>query len=158
MMSERSLIDAGFTIEKTVAATPAAVFRAFSDAAAKAAWFSGPPDWDRTEARFDFREGGIEVNEGGPKGGPKHRFEARYHDIIPNERIVYTYQMWLDGRPISVSLTSIELKAAGAGTRIVFREQGAFLDGREDPALREQGSNWLISLLAEHVERDLAQA
>jgi uncharacterized protein YndB with AHSA1/START domain len=157
-MTKRSVIHAGFTIEKTVAAPPAAVFRAFSDAEAKAAWFSSPPDWEVSEKRFDFRDGGVEVSEGGPKGGPKHRFEARYHDIVPGERIAYSYQMWLDGQRTSVSLTTIELTPDGAGTRIVFREHGAFLDGRDDPAAREQGSNWLMSMLADHLERKLAQA
>ena len=34
---------------------------------------------------------------------------------------------------ISVSLATIELKPEGTGTRLTFTEQGAFLDGYDDP-------------------------
>ena len=40
---------------------------------------------------MDFRVGGKEVNRGGPKGGPVHTFNAIYQDIVPEQRIVYSY-------------------------------------------------------------------
>ena len=42
--------------------------------------------------------------------------------------------MHLDDTRISVSLATVELKPAGKGTRLIFTEQGAFLDGYDDPA------------------------
>ena len=36
---------------------------------------------------------------GGPPCGPKHIYSAIYQDIVPNERIVYTYDMHLDRTP-----------------------------------------------------------
>ena len=38
---------------------------------------------------------------------------------------------------------------AGKGTRLTLTEHGAFLDGHEDPALREQGTRWLLEKLGE---------
>jgi uncharacterized protein YndB with AHSA1/START domain len=79
--------------------------------------------------------------------GPVTDFEARYFDVVPNERIVYAYQMHLDERKISVSLATIEFKPAGSGTRLVLTEQGAFLDGYDDAGKRETGSGVLMDQL-----------
>ena len=103
-MIERSITHATFVLERTYDATPARVFNAFADPVAKARWFVGPEDWDQGERSMDFRVGGREVDAGGPKGGPTSYFEARYQDIVPDQRIVYTYEMRLDGVRISVSL------------------------------------------------------
>jgi uncharacterized protein YndB with AHSA1/START domain len=78
---------------------------------------------------LDFRIGGQESSRGGPEGGPTYAFEARYEDIVPNERIITSYQMSLNGERISVSVATIELKAQGAATRLILTEQGAYLDG-----------------------------
>ena len=86
----------------------------------------GPEDWGQSRFEMDFRFGGREVNSGGPKQGPVHTFNALYQDIVPNERIIYSYDMHLDDNRISVSLASIELKPEGTGTRLVFTEQGSF--------------------------------
>ena len=48
--------------------------------------------------------------------------------------------MHLDEVRISVSLATLELKPAGSGTRMVYTEQGAFLDGYDDAGQREEGT------------------
>src|SRR5207249_2425072 len=111
-----------FVIERTYDASPARVIAAFADPKIKARWFAGPPEWGPEESELDFRVGGREISRGGPTGGPIHSFEARYHDIIPNERIVFTYDMHLDEKRISVSLATVELKPAGKGTKLTFTE------------------------------------
>jgi uncharacterized protein YndB with AHSA1/START domain len=157
-MANSSVVHAGFTIERRVKASPAAVFKAFSDPVEKARWFAGPSDWEKGQASFDFRVGGMETSAGGPKGGPMHAFNCRYMDIVPGERIVYVYDMHVGEPRISVSLTTIELKADGEGTLLTFTEHGAFLDGHDTPAAREQGSRWLMDRLAASVERQAAAA
>src|SRR6185503_14165314 len=99
------------------------------------------------ESEMDFRVGGREVSKGGPKGGPVHAFNAIYQDIVPDERIIYSYDMHLGETRISVSVTTIELKPRGGGTHLVFTEQGAFLDGFDNPALREEGTRELLEAL-----------
>ncbi|WP_374575874.1 SRPBCC family protein [Phenylobacterium sp.] len=147
-MTERTVTHAMFTIERTFPAKPARVFKAFADPQAKAMWFGGPDDWDETERSLDFRVGGREVSAGGPPGGPLHRFDALYYEIIENERIIYAYEMHLGGVRISVSIATIELKPSGGGTRFVMTEQGAFLDGFDNPSLREEGTLQLVDALA----------
>ncbi|HEY7294953.1 MAG TPA: SRPBCC family protein [Dehalococcoidia bacterium] len=157
-MTERSVTHASFVIERIYDATPARVFAAWADPAAKSRWFAGPDDWQAGEHELDFRVGGREHVSGGPPGGPVHTFEGRYHDIVPNERIVSTYDMYLDGTRISVSLATVELKPAGAGTRLIYSEQGAFFDGLDDPALREHGTAELLDALGAELQRAPANA
>jgi uncharacterized protein YndB with AHSA1/START domain len=66
---------------------------------------------------------------------------------VPNQRLVYTYEMRLDDRKISVSLATIELAPAGGGTRLKVTEQGAFLDGYDDAGKREHGTGLLLDRL-----------
>lgn len=148
---KRSVTHATFTLERTFKSPPAKVFKAFSDPKAKAQWFKPPPDWDQ-QHELDFRVGGREISRGGPKGGTHHAMEARYWDIVTNERIICTYDMHLDDRHISVSLQTIELHAEGTGTRLVFTEAGAYLDGYDDAGQREQGSKGLLDQLVTAVD------
>ena len=157
-MTQRSVTHTTFVIERTYDASPARVFAAFADPAIKKRWFAGPPEWGPDESEMDFRVGGRETNRGGPKGGPIHSFDARYQDIVPNERIVFTYDMHLDDKRISVSLSTVELKPAGAGTRLIFTEQGAFLDGYDNPAGREHGTGELLDNLGAELRRSAASA
>src|SRR5882757_7020264 len=116
----RSAVHASFTITRTWKASPARVFAAFADEDAKAKWFGGPPGFEQHEKSFDFREGGRETLSGRHANGKITAFDCLYRDIVPNERIVYSYVMHLDGRKISVSQACIELKPEGAGTKLVL--------------------------------------
>ena len=107
-MPKPSVVHATFAVERTFDATPAEMFNAFADPKAKAQWFGGPDDWDRGPREFDFRVGGRERTSGGPKGGTIHVFDCIYQDIVPNQRIIYTYDLHLGASRISVSLTTIE--------------------------------------------------
>ena len=150
---KRSVTHATFVIERSYDASPATVFGAWSDAKAKARWFGGPDDWGPAEHTLDFRIGGLEVSRGGPKGGQVHTYEARYYDIVPNERIILAYDMHLDDRRISVSLATVEFKPEGKGTRLTFTELGAFLDGYDNPAEREHGTGELLDALGRALRR-----
>jgi len=157
-MAEQSVTHATFVVEHTYDASPARVFAAWADPAAKARWFAGPDEWESSGHELDFRVGGRERVSGGPKGGPVHTFEARYHDIVPNERIVSAYAMYMDETRISVSLATVELRPAGAGTRLIYTEQGAFLDGHDTPAERERGTRDLLDALGAELRREPANA
>jgi uncharacterized protein YndB with AHSA1/START domain len=156
-MSERSVTHATFVVERTYEASPARVYAAWSDPAAKARWFADPDD-PGGEYELDFRIGGRELSRGGGPDGHVYTFDARYQDIVPEERIVYTYEMQQGETRISVSLATVELEPAGAGTRLVFTEQGAFLDGHDTPDLREQGTGSLLDALGSALQREHASA
>jgi uncharacterized protein YndB with AHSA1/START domain len=151
-MTERSVTHATFVIERSYPAAPARVFRALCDPAAKSKWFVGPGDWDVARYEIDFRVGGREINSGGRSGEPLHSFNAIYQDIVENHRIVYAYDMLVGDTRISVSLATIELKPDGSGTRLVFTEQGVFLDGWDDAAGRERGTSDLLEALGRSLQ------
>jgi uncharacterized protein YndB with AHSA1/START domain len=145
-MSDRSVLHATFSLERRYQVSPRRVFAAWADPEAKARWFAGPG----AEHELDFRVGGREACRGSHEGGPPLTFESLYRDIVPGERIVYTSALSADGVLATVSLTTVEFESAEDGTRLVLTEQGTFLDGREDPAWREQGTvQWLDALGAE---------
>ena len=146
-MTERSTEHTSFVIERRYTAPPARVFAAWADPVQKAQWFVGPDEWIKFTHETDFRVGGRERLSTGPAGGPMHKFDCCYQDIVPDQRIIYSYDMHLDEKRISVSLTTVELKPAGKGTRLVFTEQGAFLDGTDTVTMREQGTNGLLDKL-----------
>ncbi len=151
-MSQRNASHSTFVIKRTLDATPARVFAAWAHKEKKGHWFGGPDAWERSDHEFDFRVGGREYLSGGPPGTPPHIFNASYHDIVPDQRIVYSYDMHIGDKRISVSLATIEFKPAGNGTQLVLTEQGVFLDGYDDAGSREQGTNGLVDQLAAYVQ------
>jgi uncharacterized protein YndB with AHSA1/START domain len=145
-----------FTLERALRQAPAQAFRAFSDPALKRRWFGPPADWTDVEWSLDFRVGGGELSVGRDPGGALHEFRCRYHDIVDGERIVFAYDLLLDGRRLSVSLTTVEVRPDGEGTRLVFTEHGAFFDDLEDPAEREHGTGLLLDGLEVFLAEEMA--
>ncbi|GGF40530.1 activator of HSP90 ATPase [Youhaiella tibetensis] len=157
-MTTRSVTHATFTLRRTYPVPARRVFAAFADPKRKAAWFNGPEEWGPDEHSFDFRVGGRETSRGGPPGGVVHTFNAIYHDIVENERIIYSYDMHLDDTRISVSVATLELRPKDGGTELVLTEQGAFLDGFDDAGGREQGTRDLLDTLGDFLAREAADA
>lgn len=147
-MTEHSVVHATFTLEREYAVPPARVFEAWSDPAQKARWFSGGP----FQHDLDFRIGGREINQGHVDDGKLLAFESFYREIVPDERIVYTSTLSANGEVQTVSMTTVQLSAEGKGTRLVLTEQGAYLDGNEEPAWREQGTGDWLDKLGTHLQ------
>ncbi|QQE78320.1 SRPBCC family protein [Alicyclobacillus sp. SO9] len=145
-MNEHFAIHNTFAIERVYNASPMRVFAAWANPKQKEEWFLKADD-------FDFRVGGEESHQGGPAAGPLYTFHAWYHDIVPNERIVYTYTLDTDGRRMSTSVATVEFKPEGTGTKLIYTEQGVFLDGLDTPAQREQGTSEMLDKLDKQLEK-----
>ena len=141
-----------FVIERTYDIPIAEVFRAWSEPELKARWFAGSSDALRSGYELDFRIGGHELNRGGPPGGPVFTYDSEYRDIVPEQRIVYTYEMFADDQRLSVSVATIQFHAQGATTRLVLTEQGVFLDGHDTSAQREEGTRGILEALARFLD------
>jgi uncharacterized protein YndB with AHSA1/START domain len=110
----RSVVHATFHLERTYDAPIARVWQALTDEQAKQKRFGGTPgEWELLERHMDVRVGGSERLKGHWKGGIVSTFDATYHDVVPNERLVYSYMMHLDSKKISVSLATMQLTAEG---------------------------------------------
>ncbi|MGP3533727.1 SRPBCC domain-containing protein [Microbacterium sp. RD1] len=149
----RTVAHAGFTLVRDYPASVAQVWAAFADEDQKRTWFGTDDAWAAGEWRFDFRVGGVDVAEGEFHGGPLSRYEARYTDIVENERIVVTYDMWLDGDHISTSVVSFEFEPVAIGTRFTHTEHGVHLDGLDDGAGRREGTVGVLDRLAAFLAR-----
>jgi uncharacterized protein YndB with AHSA1/START domain len=151
-ITARSIVHGSFTLTRIYDAPIARVFRAFSDVEAKSKWFSGPPGWKLIKRVFDFREGGREHTSGRFDNGMVTSFDATYHDIVFNERIIYSYVMEMSGRRISVSQASLQFKAEGKGTKFTITEYGDFLDSYDDAGSREHGTGDLLDKLGQSLK------
>jgi uncharacterized protein YndB with AHSA1/START domain len=151
-MSGRSVIHGTFAIERSYLATPSRVFAAFASTDAKSnwGWIDRRAEEDGAPAaELDFRVGGRE-RFCFKQHGTAFRYDARYYDIVPDQRIIYSYEIYADDIRLSVSVATIEFVSNGDGTALTWTEQGAFLDGtdgNEAPVLRREGTVALLDLL-----------
>jgi uncharacterized protein YndB with AHSA1/START domain len=152
-MTQSTVAHDTFVIERTYDVPVAEVFRAWADPKLKARWLAGSAEALGNGYELDFRIGGREVNRGGPPGGPVYLYESQFRDIVPEQRIVYTYEMFADDTRLSVSVTTVEFHDHGAATQLVLTEQGVFLDGHDTAAQREEGTRALFESLAEVLTR-----
>jgi uncharacterized protein YndB with AHSA1/START domain len=84
---------------------------------AKARWFRDPAGWVSAPHELEFRVGGRELSSGG-QGCPVHAYRALYWDIVEDARIVYIYEMLIDGTRVSIrwQRSSSSRTVAGRGS------------------------------------------
>jgi uncharacterized protein YndB with AHSA1/START domain len=157
-MNEPSVIHSTFVIERNYPKPPEIVFSAFADPAKKRRWFAEGEKHEVEEFEMEFRVGGTEraryrFKEGTPFPGVALINEGKFHDIVPNRRVVTASTMSLGDRRISASLVTIELLAADGGTGLICTHQGAFFEGSDGPQMREAGWRKLFDRLAAGLAR-----
>lgn len=130
-----------FTLTRDWAAPAERVFRAWTEPALKARWFTGPPGWQEERREMDVRPGGEERTEGLIAAtGLRTRFHARYHLVEPDARLVFAYDLHLSDLFHSITLASLTLTPRAGGTRAAYTEQIVFLDGSDGTAQRVEGT------------------
>jgi uncharacterized protein YndB with AHSA1/START domain len=156
-MTERPVIHDTFVIERTYPAPASRVFAAFASKEAKDVWGDtgdlSEPGADAADSEFDFRVGGHERFGFGYQG-ISYRYEGHYYDIVQDQRIIYSYEMYGDDARISVSVATIEFVAEAGQTVLTWTEQGAYLDGfdgAEAPLLRREGIGEMLDGLAKYL-------
>ena len=158
-MTDRSVLHDTFRIDRTYPATQSRVFAAFASREAKDAW-GDTGDLEPTDpgaggdSEFDFRIGGRE-RFSHKWQGTSFRYDALYYDIVPEQRIVYSYEMHADDVRISVSVATIEFAKTGDGTALTWTEQGAYLDGIDGPeasSLRKGGTTEMLDGLTRYLQ------
>ena len=134
-----------FTIERTFKASREKAYRAWSDFDQKAKWFVGPAGkWTALRRELNFSVGGEEIVVGDFPGHGTSGFFATYQDIVPLERIVYSYRMYVDDVLLSISLVTVEFHDEGSGSKTLFTEQGVYIGDPASAASRRQGSEMLM--------------
>ena len=129
---ERSVTHATFAVERSYDASPAASVRrlqAREEASGSATRRTGSPS-STTSASAVESSTAARSRARSTRTRPATR-------TYPDGRIVYAYDMHLEGTRISVSLGTVELEPEGDGTRLTYTEQGAYLDGLDSADQRE---------------------
>lgn len=145
-----------FVIERDLPARPQHAFRFWAEKALKRRWTDCHPDWTVLEDRFDFTTGGEEAVRWRTAEGVEQTFTARYLDIVPAERIIYAFEMSSAGKRVSASLATVEFRPAGAGTRMLYTEQMAFLAGTEAMQMRIAGTGTGFDRLVDMIAMDVS--
>jgi len=156
-MTKRSVSHTTFVIERSYPVHPAKVFGAWADRAAREIWMDDP-DYksDGSKYELDFRIGGHERFSGLTPDGGTYRYEGVIHDIVPDQRIVYSYEMYAGQSLGSVSLATVQIATEAGGTKLTYTEQGAFLDGIEKPEDRQQ-LGWMFDNLGKYLAAEAGQ-
>ncbi|MGA7242012.1 MAG: SRPBCC domain-containing protein [Terracidiphilus sp.] len=150
-MSEPTAIHSTFVIERNYSQPPDRVFAAFAQPARKRRWYA-EGDHEIQEFEMEFRVGGSErfryrFTEGHPIAGSEIANESTYQDITPENRIVTTTRMSLNGKPILIAVLTLEFVASATGTDLIFTNQGTYIDWPDGPGMLEQGWNVLFDRL-----------
>lgn len=107
-------------------ASCATVFRAYTDPRLVAQWW-GPRRYTTTVYRMDVRPGGgwRFVHEGAD--GSKHAFNGAYRDVVPPERLSYTFEY--EGMPGHVLVETMSCRGEGDKARVTTTDE---FETRED--------------------------
>lgn len=132
-----------FTLERRYAAPVGRVFEAWANPEARKRWMARGAEHSQ-----NFVVGGLETVKGFDGEGRPLTYEARYAEIVLNERILTTSTLRTEDRLSTVSVTSVEFRADDAGTLLVLTEHGVYLPGQEQPAWREHGTAQQLDSLA----------
>jgi uncharacterized protein YndB with AHSA1/START domain len=150
-MADTPTIHTSFVIDRAFAAPPAAVFQAWADPALKRQWSDCHAD-HTTHYSLDFRPLGRETHRVDDPARGVQLIEKVFFDIVPARRIVFAYDISLDERRLSVSLVTVEFTAAQGGTKMIYSEQLAYLDGHTDLSQRVHGTAQALDRLRLQVE------
>jgi uncharacterized protein YndB with AHSA1/START domain len=139
-------------IERSFSKPAGVVFAALSDPNKIRRWMSGEEHSELIDFQCEFREGGSQIFKYSmgpetPIAGEVITSEGRFQHIVLGERIVTASTMRMGDRIFSASQVTFELVPAGMETDLIITHQGAFFEGSDGPAMREQGWNVLADNL-----------
>lgn len=152
--TEPKVIHSTFVVERSFPASPERLFAALATPEQVRQWWAEGEKHDLLEFTMDFTEGGTQrlvyrMHSDTPIAGMTIANDARFQEIIPNNRIVMVATMKLEEKRILASQITFELLPSDDGTDLLVTYQGAYFDGfgANGPQLIEQGWNALLDKL-----------
>ncbi len=136
-----------------VSISPARVFFGMTDKEMKRRWLIEGDGFEIHEYESDFRIGGFDRSRFTFGGGLELTNDTQFQDVVPDRRLVFTYRTTIGGKPLSVSLVTVEFVPDGKGTSLTYTEQGVYFGGAEDVAGREHGTRELLEKLGAELGR-----
>lgn len=143
-MTHQTMVHRTASMERTYAASPALVFRAWADPDVRRLWGSPSEEIEIRNDAADFRTGGEDRQTCLAGGEPVAVVKGHYHDIVTDRRIIYTEVISGPGGLLGMSLVSAEFVEAGVGTRLVLTLQTVAVDGSD--LLEGVAAGWTSAL------------
>jgi uncharacterized protein YndB with AHSA1/START domain len=113
------------TLSRHYPVAPEKVYRAWTDPKAVSMWWGPGPGEPVSLAELDVRVGGrFRIVFGGPDG-KMHECAGTYKEVVPNKKLVFTWS-WPNSTPERISVVTIEFRAAGKGTDLIFKHEQLF--------------------------------
>lgn len=128
------------TMKRRLKATPAEVWRAWTDPKLLMRWF-GPENVETIEAEVDPRVGGTYRVVMLENTGERHQVSGSYQEVVENERLVFSWS-WIT-TPERVSRVTVTLKQDGAETILTLVHEKLF----DEQAVKGHTHGWTGSLV-----------
>ena len=150
-MEAPSSVHATLIFERTIPATPDRVFAAYTELAERMQWGAPSESTALIYERSNFVEGGEDVFRCGPKSNPNIQGTTRYLDIVPNQRIVSSETIAMDGHRLCASLSTLELNPDGDETILKVTIQLVSFVGQDMIQGHERGTNASLDNLVQYL-------
>lgn len=108
-------------VVRKLKASPRAVWRTFTEPQTLRQWFAPADGFSVIVAEADVRVGGRYRLVTQSPDGSEHDVSGIYREIVPNEKLVFTWE-W-PSTPDGESVVTVELTPAGDGTELVVRHE-----------------------------------
>jgi uncharacterized protein YndB with AHSA1/START domain len=142
--SEEGLVQ----LTRVLRAPPGEVFAAWTDPALLERWWTGVGGWVDAKADVDLRVGGRYHLSMRDERGAQHGVLGVYTEVVPAERLVFTWSWENDPsvmRGSEGSLVDVVLRDAPDGTQLSLTHTG--LGGKLVKDMHEEGWNALLTSL-----------
>lgn len=153
MRNENSMVHGSLSLSRFIRAPRERVFDAWTQLRHRQQWFRGPDGWVDVRRSLDLREGGTELAHGRFDSGIESIYEARFHHVEPGVRLIYAFDMTVDGKPFSVSLAGVSFDERGDGTELVYTEHMFSLSPGYGIDERMAGTEALLERFVSYVEQ-----
>ncbi len=124
-----ALIEPSLTLKRRLKATPAAAYAAWTDPQKLVKWF-GPDAGPVKRADLDVRVGGSYTVIFFTEDGEEHHVSGVYREVIPNEKLVFTWA-WRS-TPERESIVTVSIKPDGEGSLLTLTQEKFFDEQARD--------------------------
>ena len=158
-MSEPKVVHSTFVVERSFPKPVDAVYAALSKPEKVKQWFAEGDRHDLVEFNLNFAEGGTQrlvyrMREGTPVAGMVIDNEARFQEIVQNDRVVMATTMKFNGKRVVASQITFELVPSQKGTDLICTHQGAYFEGSpaQFPQMLKEGWTALLGQMSKVLE------
>jgi uncharacterized protein YndB with AHSA1/START domain len=129
------LIEPSLTLKRRLKASPAEVYAAWTDPAKIVKWF-GPDAGPVHQAEIDPKVGGRYFVLFNTEDGEEHHVSGVYREVVPNEKLVFTWA-WRT-MPERESVVTVLIAPDGDGSLLTLMHERFF----DEPARNRHRQGW----------------